>query len=270
MDTDFKDIEAQLAALADGTLPDEQRAPLLERLQAEPRLAEELERQRHALAIVGSVAQVRAPQSLHSSIEAIAASTPSRASRRLPLRARRSIGGRLRIRGRLRLAAAGALTAAAVAIAVALTASTASEPTVAQAATLALRPATLPAPPPSRSHSNVLSRSVEGIAYPYWQDSFGWRASGARTDRLDGRAITTVFYMPVNAASGMPRIGYAIVAGRALSIPRGASIDVRGVRFHLIASHGSRIVTWRRAGHTCILVSQGVPAATLVRLAAWG
>lgn len=263
MDTDSKDIEAQLAALADGTLPDEQRPPLLARLKAEPPLAEELERQRHALAIVGSLDQVHAPQSLRNSIEAAAASTPRGASRQLRLPGRRSW------RSRLRLVAAGALAAVAVAVAVALTARTASEPTVAQAATLALRPATLPAPPLSRSHGNVLSRSVEGIAYPYWQDSFGWRAAGARTDRLDGRAITTVFYTPVNAADGRPQIGYAIVAGRALSIPHGSAVEARGVRFHLLSSSGSTIVTWRRAGHTCILVSRGVSAATLVRLAAW-
>lgn len=264
MDTESQDMEAQLAALADGTLPSSERERLLSLLQARPELADELARQRQAIATLGPLHDVSAPAALRRSIESMAANAPRRAPAHLRLPEWRAMGGR---RG-LRLAAVGMLIAAVAAVAIGLSTQPASGPTVAQAATLALRPATLPAPPQSRSRRDVLTRAVDGISYPYWQDSFGWRAYGARTDSLSGRAVTTVFYTPA-LTRGRLRIGYAIVTGKALPIPAGAVTSVRGVRFSVLAAHGATIVTWRRAGHTCILVARGVDAVTLVRLASW-
>jgi hypothetical protein len=141
-------------------------------------------------------------------------------------------------------------------------------PTVLQAARLALRPAALAAPAQSSQNSDVLDRSVEGVAYPYWEDSSGWRAAGARTDRLAGRTVTTVFYTyGPRAHSGAHRIGYAIVAGHALAVPVGREVSSGGIDFRVLASEGATVVTWRRAGRTCILAARGVAGATLVHLA---
>lgn len=258
MERDRPDIQARLAALADGTLTDAQRDELLERIERSPELGQDVEAQRQAVAILGSLENVKAPATLHRSVQSMVADAPRRQRARPPLR--------------LQLAGAAAFAAlAAVALVIALGTSGTSAPTLPQAATVALRPATLPAPAQSATMHGELVRSADGIAYPYWQDSLGWRASGARVDHLGGRAITTVFYKPHHAPpAGSGRIGYAIVAGRALPIPHGGSqVSKKGIDFHVLAFQGATIVTWRRAGHTCILVGRDVRAATLIHLASW-
>lgn len=85
----------ELAALADGSLPPELRAPLEARVAASPELAERLAEQERAVALArAAVQEVEAPASLRTSIE----------SRRAPTR-----------RQPRRLALAGAIAAAAVA-----------------------------------------------------------------------------------------------------------------------------------------------------------
>jgi hypothetical protein len=258
MDHERPDIQARLAALADGTLAPEERERLLEQIGRSTELRQEAERQRHTVAIVGSLESVQAPAELHRSVAALSAGATRR---RRPRRALR-----------LQLAGAGALAAIAfAALVIALTTGSSGGPTLLQAADVALRPATLPAPAQSAHRPGRLARSVDGIAYPYWQDSLGWGAAGARVDRLGGRTITTVFYRPQSARTAVSgRIGYAIVAGRALPIPHdGSQVEEKGIAFHVLSSRGTTIVTWRRAGHTCILVAREVSGATLVHLASW-
>jgi hypothetical protein len=248
MSREPNDIQAELSALADGTLPAGRREQVLARVSESPELAANLEDQRRALAGIALQETVRAPVQLRSSIQALAdsAGTPSRPRK-----------------SRLRLAAMGALTAAAVATAVLVLTATSpppkggSAPTVLQAARLALGPATLASPAESPRDHDLLARSV---GQP------GWRAAGARTDRLGGRTVTTVFYS--DGASG--RIGYAIVAGPALPVPRAATVVERGgVRFSVLGSSGAAVVTWRQAGHTCVLAARGVGSQTLMGLASW-
>jgi hypothetical protein len=258
MERDRPDIQAQLAALADGTLSDAQRDQLLQRIESSPELGQGAEAQRQAVTILGSLDDVKAPAALHRSVQSMIADAPRRRRARRPLR--------------LQLAGAGALAAiAVVALVIALSTGSPSPPTLPQAATVASRPAILPAPTQSTTRRGVLARTVDGIAYPYWQDSLGWRATGARVDRLGGRTVTTVFYAPQRAShTGAKRIGYAIVAGGALPIPSGGSqISEKGIDFHVLASQGATVVTWRRNGHTCILVGRDVSGATLVHLASW-
>ncbi len=258
MKRDRSDIQAQLAALADGTLADAQRDELLERIESSPELGQDTEAQRQVITILGALDDVKAPAALHRSVQSMIADARRRRRLRRPLR--------------LQLAGAGALAAiAVVALVIALSAGSPSAPTLPQAANVALRPATLPAPAQSATRRGVLVRTADGIAYPYWQDSLGWRAAGARIDRLGGRTITTVFYTPQHASrAGAKRIGYAIVGGRALPIPGGSSqISEKGIDFHVLASQGATIVTWRRNSHTCILVGHRVSGATLVHLASW-
>ncbi len=275
MDRDGADMQAKLAALADGTLAPGEREQALRQVDRQPELADELRTQRDALSVLASVESVRAPESLHRSVESLMRSTPAPASR-----------GRRSRRLRLQVGVAGALAAAAAAaaLAIALTSSDPGPgsgpgpssgpggPTVLRAAEAALGPSTLPAPAPSRTRRGELARSMDSVAYPYWQDSLGWRASGARTDSVDGRQVSTVFYVPDGGAGpASRRIGYAIVAGDALAMPAGGRmIESHGIRFRALHAGDATVLTWRRAGHTCILVARGgVSTATLVRLASW-
>lgn len=200
-------------------------------------------------ASIRSLEAVQAPASLHRSLEELVRSAPRRQRRRMPA---------------LRLAGAGALaTAAVAAVVLALGGGSSRTPTVLEASSVALEPASLASPAENPRRQGVLEASVEGVSFPYWGGARGWPAAGARTDRLDGRVITTVFY----TARDGKRIGYAIVAGSPLPMPAtGTAVDRGGVRFHVLHSAGATVVTWREAGHTCILAARGVPAHTLLRL----
>jgi hypothetical protein len=168
---------------------------------------------------------------------------------------------------------AGVALAAVVAVVVALVASGGGStgggaaPTVLQASGAAgLQPATRPAPAESPRNGHVLTASAAGISFPYWEaPPLRWRASGARLDTVGGRTVTTVFY---GDRAGR-RIGYSIVSGAALPLPAGAALQHGGLTFHVLRSGPTTVVTWREAGHTCILTARGIAPGTLVRLAAW-
>lgn len=205
-----------------------------------------------------------APESLHRRIESLMA---ERQSQRLW---RRSPGRRVRGFSAPRLAGAGvaAVAVAAVAIAVGLGGGGGAVPTVSfsQAAASTLRAATLPAPPESRAHNAQLAAAVDGVPFPYWSERFGWRSTGSRTDRVDGRVVTTVFY----ADSSGRRIGYAILAGTPAPRVDGGTIAWRGgVSYRLLSKNGAAVVTWLRNGHLCVVSGRGVSSATLLRLASW-
>ena len=135
-----------------------------------------------------------------------------------------------------------------------------------QASSSGLRTATQAAPAENPHNPRLLAASAAGIYYPYWGGKLGWRAVGARTDTVGGRTVTTVFYTDSRAR----RIGYSIVSGAALAIPSGsASAQRHGVSFHVLSHANPTIVTWREAGHTCILTARGVSVGTLMRLATW-
>jgi hypothetical protein len=141
-----------------------------------------------------------------------------------------------------------------------------SAPTVLQASDAGLRSATGAAPAENPHNPHLLAASAVGISYPYWGGRLGWNAAGTRTDTVGGRTVTTVFY----ANSRSRRIGYSIVAGPALAIPSGGTtVEHGGVSFHVISHASPAIVTWREAGHTCILTARGVSIGTLMRLATW-
>src|ERR1700728_568635 len=202
-----------------------------------------------------------APESLHRRIESMVASRQSqRFARRSPRRGLRRLSP-------FGLAGAGAVAVAVVAIAVGLGGG-GSAPTFSfsQAAASTLRAATLPAPPESQAHHAQLAVAVNGVPFPYWSERFGWRSTGSRTDRVDGRSITTVFY----ADSSGRRIGYAILAGTPVPRVGGGVIAWRGgVSYRLLTENGAAVVTWLRDGHLCVVSGRGVSSATLLRLASW-
>jgi hypothetical protein len=262
-----EDTHAELAALADDTLPAARREQLLAQVADSPDLGAELERQRRAVAIMRSLESVEAPSLLRRSIETLTAGGEEPGSARstsAPRRRRRTVPLRLQAGAAVALAAV-----AVVAVVLALTGGSstpAAPPTLLQASSSALRPSTQPPPAQSRRNPNLLAASAAGIAFPYWGDRFGWQTAGARTDTVAGRTVTTVFY----THRGTGHIWYSIVSGTALPVPAGsATIERHGVSFHVVRAANPTVVTWREAGHSCILTARAVAAGTLVRLAAW-
>lgn len=213
---------------------------------------------------------VRAPESLHEAVEQLIAERSSRAraergarrgTRELPERPGRSYSLRPR------LAALGAIAAAVVALAIVVgTSGSSSTLSVHDAAALTLRPATSPAPAEKSSNHTELAASVDNVAFPYWGAHFGWRSTGKRTDTIDGRTVTTVYY--ANARGH--RVGYAIVGGSAPTQLSGGVVSRRdGTPYRLLTINGAPVVAWMREGHLCVVSGRGVDGETLLRLASW-
>jgi hypothetical protein len=241
---------ADLAALADGSLAPERRAEVEARVESDPELAALVEEQRSAVDLVRTAAaDARAPLALRERVEADRQRLAPRARRR-----RRGLMGGL----------AAALAVAALALVLALPGGTPGAPNVVQAAGLTALPPTTAAPERSAG-SKLLDTAVDGVAYPYWGDSFAWETTGARRDRLHGRDTATVFY-----GKNGKRIGYTIVSGPALKTPASARTTVLGgVTLRSFTHDGRTVVTWLRSGHTCVLAGTNVPLPVLLRLAAW-
>jgi anti-sigma factor RsiW len=214
--------EADLAALADGSLTGARRAEMEARVAADPVLAEALARQRSALAMIAA-ATVQVPPALRMRVEELhAARAPWRLRRLLP-------------------AATLALAATLAAFVVLLVGR---GPAVDDVFAVALRPATAFA---------TTSEAFEGVRFPHYEK---WRATGTRTDVVDGRRVRTVFYERDGHT-----IAYAVVAGPALE-DHGELRAVRGP--------GDQVaITWTRRGRTCVIVGSGVDADALARLAVW-
>jgi hypothetical protein len=238
-------IERDLARLADGTLDPSSRERVQQLVAGSPELQARLREQRTAVAAARSVARLeRAPLALRME------------HRAFTVRCRRRASG-------LGVGLAGATGAIAWTF-IGLGGGQAAL-TVAQAATIAARPATAVVAEPSDDDVTLPRLSGAGLPFPYWEDSFGWHATGTRTDRIDGQSLTTVFYR-----RGAQHIAYTIVAGDALSPVAGARIDVRAGTLLTTSTTGGRtVVTWQRQGHTCVLSGQDVPVSALVKLATW-
>jgi hypothetical protein len=242
------DEPIELAALADGTLPPERRAGLEAEVAASPEVAAHLLEQERALELVHrATAATAAPARLRAGVEA------QRRPRRRTARPRLVLG-------------AGLATAAATALALLLVLpGGAGGPSLASAAALATRPATAAPPSSQPGEPKLLAREVGGVPFPNWRTKFGWRATGVRSDELDGRDTVTVFYGKKGA-----RIGYTIVDGSPLKVPSDAARARReGTELRTFRTDGRLVVTWLRGGRTCLLSGRGVPHAVLIKLAAW-
>jgi hypothetical protein len=194
---------------------------------------------------------VPAPQALHRRIEAMVADRAPAHRRSVPA---------------LQLGFAGGLAIAALAVVLALSlggSGRGSTLTLHTAVALTQRPPTMAAPSQSAHNSAALAADVEGVAFPYWDDR-GWRATGERVDRADGRTITTVYY---HGARGQ-WVGYAIVGGTpAPSASGGLLITRAGVPYRFTATNGAEVMTWLRNGHLCVVAGHGVSNPTLLSLA---
>lgn len=241
--------EAELARFADGSLPASRRAELQAAVDASPELSSALAEQERALAMLRAV-DVRAPDSLRMQIQAL---TDGPSARR-----RRS-----RLRLRVLLPTATALAAVVAAVIALAGASSATGPDFPQTARLALASATTAAPAEDPAHQDRVGLAVDGIAFPYWGQTVGWRTLGSRTGTLDGRRIVTVFY----ADRAGSRVGYSIVPGSAVSVGGGRTVQLDRIRFTLAGEGQARLVTWLRSGHTCVIAGRSVGYQTLLRLA---
>jgi hypothetical protein len=245
---------SDLAALADGSLPAERRRALENQVAASPELESLLAEQQLAVSLVHNQ-DVTAPAALRARVDEL---TRAKARGKARARARRPLRPRFVVAG---LAAAVAV----VAVVAAALPGGAGGPTVVQAADLARLAPTLPAPAKSTAHGDLLAASEAGVPYPYWEDAFAWRATGARSDTLAGRHATTVYY-----ARGAQRIAYSIVSGQPLGGSGGWRTAVRsGVLLRIRQGGGVTVVTWERGEHSCVLSGRGVSAASLEALASW-
>ena len=239
---------ADLCALADGTLPAERRPAVEARVAASPELQALLERQRGAVAATQALASEPVPASLREAVE------PRRPSRRSRYGWSRWIIPRMALAG-------GLAAVIAVVAAVALTGGPAG-PTVAEAARFAAQRPSEPAP--RAVGDDRLALDVEGVVFPDLLTSYGWRAVGAHRGTIDGREATTVVY-----EKGGRRIAYVVVAGEGLDRPSAAErTEVAGVPFQTLHVDGRLVVTWRRLGHTCVLIG-AAPRSELLTLASW-
>ena len=224
-----------------------------------PRTESELVELMHAI-------DVRAPDSLHRSVEQLVA---HRARARRYALLNRLLGAGMRaLSPPPRLAATAAVAAAALALGVVLSVGGTgrSGPSLRETASLRLRGATAGAPHESRANRAQLATAVDGVSFPYWEGPLGWRSAGARSDTVGGRTITTVFY--VNRRGD--RVGYAIVGGLpAPSVGGGDTERRRGVGYRLSRENGTLVVSWLRRGHLCVVSGHGVDGTTLLRLASW-
>jgi anti-sigma factor RsiW len=272
------DVAGDLAALADGSLDPSRRAEVSERVARSPELASALAEQQRAIALLSRSAEVEAPEPLRASVQQLADRPRINFGR--SARARRSstssAGARRVVRGRRAFgvaAVSGALAAlaAVAAIAIVLSAGSSSTPLHSYLA-LAAGPATVAPPAESMAHRNQLAIGVDQVAFPYWEDRFGWQATGARADRIGGRYVTTVYY--ANPKGG--RISYSIVsgspprvAGLAALYNRATRVSSGGVRYWLASVGPAKVVIWKRSGHRCILSGRGVSGSSLLALASW-
>ena len=246
--------ERDLVGLADGSLRGQRRAEVERALEEHPQLRSAVAAQRRVLRAIEHARSEPAPHALRARL-ALARPHTRRATAQ-----RRLVG----------LVAAGTtavgVAAAAAGVVVAIGGGTAvARASVLQASLLTDRGPQVPVSVPQAGVDELPSVQADGLSYPYWEDRFGFQATGARYDRLAGQLVTTVFY-----SGGPSRVAYEIVSGAPLRLGAMAGRTVRqGVLFRTLTSPRGSVVTWVRHGHTCVLVGGNTPLPVLLRLAAW-
>jgi len=225
----------------------------------------------HELAEFVRSIDVSAPDALHARIDTLAAAHAAPAGarpRRLRVQTWRIPSAARALPIGVGVALAGAL---ALALALLLAPHGSSSrprmpsPALARIAAVSALPATERAPAQSTRDPRRLNASVDGVAFPYWDDELGWRATGARRELIDGSPGATVFY---ESARG-ERIGYTILAGARPVVEASAGRIVwrAGVSYRLLSIGGQHVVAWLRDQSACVLAARGTSEATLLRLA---
>jgi hypothetical protein len=241
--------QADLSALADGTIDPARKAEVEARIAASPELTALYHRERRVVELVHRASErTHAPLGLR---ERIAAQRPSPAKQ-----ARRRLG----YAGGL----AAALAVVALALVLLLPGGSPGAPSVSEAAALASLGATQSAPMPDPSNPAKLGSDVEDVYFPNWEKRFNAAAVGQRTDTVGGRPARTVYYRMHGKT-----IAYTIVGEPALSGTPSSESWLNGTELWTFKHDGRHVVTWKRDGRTCILSSVNVATRQLQRLAAW-
>jgi hypothetical protein len=162
-------------------------------------------------------------------------------------------------RGRRGLIAGGvAATAALAAAAVLAITGLEADPSVSDAAAVALRA-------PTRHGEQLALPAVGGVSFPAYDETRRWEPVGYRTDTLDGRPVVSVRYR-----RGGQTVGYAIVGGDQLDVPDGARRrSPWGTPVTVYTRGGATVATWRRGGRTCVLASRDTTPAELLAFVDW-
>jgi hypothetical protein len=197
-----------------------------------------------------------APPALRARIEAEIARTARR-----PRLLQRVVSSRTALAGAL----AAGLAAAIAGLLVAVPAGVGGPPSVIDVHALYERGPAGPPPPHQAGRPGVLAKRFEGITFPSWEAKFGWKAAGQRSDELGGRRTATVFYVHEGHT-----LAYTIVSGKPLEPPAGAQVRrAGGVVFYAFRHGGHDVVSFERAGRTCVLSGHVIHASTVLKLAAW-
>jgi hypothetical protein len=239
--------QAELARLADGSLPASRQSELRAEVDGSPELAAALAEQQHAVSLLRALDDP-APESLRARVQELTG--PARMSR--PAHRRRPF-----------LLPAATVLAVAVAALVIVLQGGGAAPTLPQTVHLTLAASTMPSPAEDASHDGLLRLRADGLPFPYYEDTVGWKTDGSRTDTIGGRRIVTVFY----TLTGHGRVGYAIVSGRPLRVTAGTNVDRDGTRFTIGRVGSADLVTFLRSGHTCVIAGRRVGYRTLLKLA---
>jgi anti-sigma factor RsiW len=242
---------AELSALADGTLEPARRAEVRAWIEASEDRRRSYEEEQRAVAWLSAARERdRAPMALRERVEASRSAAASRTSARW----------RSSVRAPVAVSAAAAV---AIVLALTLPAGSPGAPSVAQAAALGALKPTLPAPEPQPAGTSRLRIAVGRLHFPNWTATIGWRAVGQRRDRLGARSVLTVYY-----SKGGHTVAYSIVSGRPLPEPSGTSTTGATYFFQSFRLPGRNVVTWREAGHTCLLSAAGLSRRVLAALIA--
>jgi hypothetical protein len=203
--------------------------------------------ERIGAAIHSTAKRIEAPSTLHAHV------SPGR--RTVPARRRRGV---------VVIAASALATIAAFAVlGVVLITDEATEPTVADAAGLALKPATQAPPALDPADRRFVNAQVGGVRFPNYAYDTSWKTLGARTDTLSGRPTMTVLY-----STGGGPVGYTIVDGQALDVPKDArTVTTAGRTLWILRHDGANVVTWRQGGRTCIVSGRAASQKQLLNFA---
>ena len=207
---DLTDDElADLARLADGTLPPERRAEVEARVAASPELTEMVAAQGVTLQALRATTDIGAPASLRARVERRPADAPRGGSGASWSPSRP---------GSPRRRSSSPCCSPCPK----------SGPTVNDAAAIAQKRPSTGAPAGVPGTPQLLAVKVDDVPFPNYKAKFGWTPSGEREDRPSGRHATTVYYK-----KGNRDIAYTIVSGDALKVPAsGGDHDARRRRVH--------------------------------------
>lgn len=232
--------DQELAALADGTLGPERRREIENQLSSSEQIRDSIHRQRAAIELTREI-EVPASDALHARVAEMAAAVAPRRRSRL------EIGG-----------LATALAAVLVAIALVVTTGP-NAPDVDQVVATAAQGPTTGAPAVDPSDPSKLNVAVGSVRFPTWEGDYGWSASGARTDKIHGRRVETVFYKNTDGAA----MKYSVVDGAPID-----TLEPSSTKYQITSSGGARRIVWRAGGHTCIIEARGVDPDQLERMIA--